>query len=94
MVYLEEKFFNRKDMKEVAIQLSNQFKDKAVINVYIFDDMELAKAHIAGNRDPRELQYDRRGWYARYDDQEVMLFNPNKKKRNKVIRINLKQEIE
>jgi hypothetical protein len=91
-IYLGARFFNEKNMKEIANQLSLQFKDKKVINVDIFDDKELAIAHVTNNAEPQERQLDRRGWYFRYNNQEVLLFKPDKKDQSKFIRINLKQD--
>lgn len=89
-VYLAPEYFNEEEMKEVANRLSLQFKDKAVVHADLFDDRELAAAHAQNKVELQERQHDRRGWYARYDDQEVLLFVPDKKAPNKFVRINLR----
>lgn len=91
IAYCDAALFNREDMEKIAEKLSIEFEKKKVVNVNLFDKKDLARAYTKGIPSPRELQYDRRGWYLRTDDREFLLFFPDPARRGKQISIKLKK---
>lgn len=92
IAYCDPDFFNTKDMEKLVEKLSIDFKKKKVVNVNLFDNKDLARAYAKGIPSPRELQYDRRGWYLRTDDREFLLFFPDPARRGKQISVKPKRQ--
>ena len=84
--------FNKDDMKKIARKLSNDFKNKKVVNVHLFDVKGVAESYSKGTRSLGDLQYERRGWYLRTDDREFLLFFPDSNRKEKPISIKLNRK--
>ena len=79
LAFVESQYFNKKDMMELANQLSEDFKDKKTVTVTLFDNKDLASSYIEGKKEVRELSFDARARYQRVGDKEFLIFSRKKK---------------
>ena len=79
LAFVDSQYFNKKDMTELANQLSKDFEDKNTITINFFDNKELVNLYADGKKEVRELFYDARGRYQRVAGKEFLLFSRKKK---------------
>jgi hypothetical protein len=91
IAFCDPKLFTQEGMERIAWGLSNEFKDKTVVNVNLFDKRDLAKSYAKGTRSLGDLQNERRGWYLRTKDREFLLFSPNPANQGKLISVKPKR---
>ena len=90
IIYCDPSSFNEKDMTRIGERLSQQFREKIVVNANLFDSRDIARSYANGTRSLGDLQVERRGWYLRTADREFLLFTPDPAKSNEQISIKLK----
>lgn len=79
LAFVKSQYFNKKNMTELANQLSEEFKDKTTVSIALFDNKDLVKLYVEGKKEIRELYFDARGRYQRVDDKEFLIFSKKRK---------------
>ena len=62
-IYVEQEFFNEKNLIELASFLNNKTENKERLRIFFFDNFLLAKAHTEGKKEPRDLENDAKGLF-------------------------------
>jgi len=68
-IYVRKKVFNKKKLIELSNLLNKKNKEKEILTVYFFDDLELGRAHAQGKKEPADLENDAKGLF-RHDAKE------------------------
>ena len=61
--FAKTKRFDEPNMKKLAAELAERYKERAIVNFNIFDNDDLIDAFLDGKRSPSQIQSDRRGYF-------------------------------
>ncbi len=78
-------------MERLGKELAAKYKDREVVNFDVFDDKEIIEAFLEGNRNPNQIQVDRRAYFLHIAECGDLLFYKPEKNKLEVVNLGWKK---
>jgi hypothetical protein len=90
--YVAPKDYCEANLQKLATELAEEYKDKEIVHLFVFDDEEIIEAYLKGVREPINKSYDTRAHFVHKSGCGDMLFYKSENDKVKLIKISWKND--